>query len=122
MTAKEKKAREYRNFGFTYRKIGLQMGISTERARQLCNNAEIKICDIRKYHPDSLDLYVYLNSDTVLKIASCQGSITRLFNVLARNDIKTLDELKKVDCNKLLEKYNVGLGTIKLLKAIQELI
>ena len=108
MTPEErrKKVKELRESGMTYRKIGKEIGVSAERVRQILRRQAF-IERVDKGWPEELD-----------EIAGHRDAI-RIKNLLLRNKINTIEELKKRTPQEIKRMGGVGKKTLKTIMRIR---
>lgn len=92
-----------RNAGETFEAIARMNGISTERARQIYLE--------QKRTGDAL---------MELCVQACPNALVRrVYNLLLRHSIETIDQLKRLDCNTVIGWRNAGRATVDAIRNAQ---
>lgn len=110
---RNKKIADMRNNGMTYKKIGIQFGISNERVRQIVVKEERK----REEATNKTKKIVEYDGQNLCDIPlDGIGLSVRAFNCLLNANIKTMGELMKKSERELMKMKNVGRVTSREIK------
>lgn len=101
---RKKKVRELRASGMTFRKIGEEMGVSTNRARQI----------------HEMQTWTERRERLWPELKTINGVLaSRIANALSRNGISTIDELKAISPERIRNMRNIGKESFEIIMRIR---